>query len=190
VGPDVRPPRTERHVRLHVLAILVRIFIQGRPPVTNLYSSAVFIGCGCVGLGLLFERVFKGGYALFAGSVLGFLTCLVAHNLELMEKRNQFEMMQAVLDTNFWLATHVVASPSGTWPPAFAGLLGIIYVVLAVFFPDFSRDRERTALDPDLRGPLRRDFAQLPSATVLGGIWADQSWAGSGAGTRRKTGRC
>ena len=30
----------------HTLALIGRIYISGRPPVTNLYSSAVFIGWG------------------------------------------------------------------------------------------------------------------------------------------------
>jgi ABC-type transport system involved in cytochrome c biogenesis permease subunit len=160
---------------VHLLAIVARIYIQGRPPVTNLYSSAVFIGCGCVGLGLALERAFKGGYALFAGSLLGFLTCLVAHNLELMEKKDQLEMMQAVLDTNFWLATHVVCITLGYVATAFAGVLGILYVVQAVFFPSFDRDREKTLATLTY---VVLCVATLLSfvGTVLGGIWADQSW--------------
>src|SRR6185503_13333149 len=35
-------------VLVHTLALGLRMYIQGRPPVTNLYSSAVFIGWGCV----------------------------------------------------------------------------------------------------------------------------------------------
>src|SRR5262249_37200834 len=33
---------------VHTLALGIRIYLTGRPPVTNLYSSAVFIGWGCV----------------------------------------------------------------------------------------------------------------------------------------------
>ena len=33
---------------VHTLGLLARILIQGRPPVTNLYSSAVFVGWGAV----------------------------------------------------------------------------------------------------------------------------------------------
>jgi ABC-type transport system involved in cytochrome c biogenesis permease subunit len=151
------------------------MFIQGRPPVTNLYSSAVFIGCGCVALGLTLELVFKRGYALFAGALLGFLTCVVAHNLELMEKKDQLEMMQAVLDTNFWLATHVVCMTLGYVATAFCGILGVLYVVQAVFLPSFDRDREKTLATLTY---VVLCLATLLSfvGTVLGGIWADQSW--------------
>ena len=36
---------------VHTLALIARIYISGRPPVTNLYSSAVFIGWGGVVIG-------------------------------------------------------------------------------------------------------------------------------------------
>jgi hypothetical protein len=29
---------------LHTLGLVTRMYLQGRPPVTNLYSSAIFIG--------------------------------------------------------------------------------------------------------------------------------------------------
>ena len=33
---------------VHSLGLLSRMWIQGRPPVTNLYSSAIFVGWGCL----------------------------------------------------------------------------------------------------------------------------------------------
>ena len=46
---------------LHTFALIARVYISGRPPVTNLYSTAPFIGWGCVVLALCFERVFRIG---------------------------------------------------------------------------------------------------------------------------------
>src|SRR5439155_9829267 len=40
---------------VHTWALGARMYIQDRPPVTNLYSSAVFVGWGCVVLGLVLE---------------------------------------------------------------------------------------------------------------------------------------
>ena len=39
-------------------------------------------------------------------------------------------MLQAVLDTQFWLATHVVCITLGYTTTFLAGLLGMIYIVL------------------------------------------------------------
>ena len=46
---------------VHTIALVSRIYISGRPPVTNLYSSAVFIGWGCVVLGLILEIIYRIG---------------------------------------------------------------------------------------------------------------------------------
>jgi hypothetical protein len=68
-------------VTVHTWALLARMYIQGRPPVTNLYSSAVFIGWGCVLTGLVLERIFRNGIGVAMASILGASTSLVAHYL-------------------------------------------------------------------------------------------------------------
>ena len=52
-----------------------------RPPVTNLYSSAVFIGWACVLFAIVLEQVYRLGLGNIVASVIGFLTLLVAHFL-------------------------------------------------------------------------------------------------------------
>src|SRR5256886_7443983 len=54
------------------------------------------------------------------------------------------EMLQAVLDTNIWLATHVVAITTGYSAMFLAGMLAIIYVVRGVFT---RSDRKSTRLN-------------------------------------------
>ena len=43
--------------------------------------------------------------------------------------------LQAVLDTNFWLATHVVCVTLGYTATFVAGFLGVAFVVTGVFTP-------------------------------------------------------
>jgi hypothetical protein len=97
----------------------------------------------------------------------------VAHHLG--GSGDTLEMMQAVLDTNFWLATHVVCITLGYTATFLAGFLGILYIVVAVLSPWFNRDLMKT-LSQALYGVVC--FATLLSfvGTVLGGIWADASW--------------
>jgi ABC-type transport system involved in cytochrome c biogenesis permease subunit len=103
-------------------AILTRMYLQGRPPVTNLYSSAVFIGWVCVLLAMILEAIFKNGLGSVTAAVTGFATMIVAHFLG--GSGDTMEMMQAVLDTNFWLATHVVCITIGYATTFVAGVLG------------------------------------------------------------------
>ena len=84
----------------HTAAIGIRMYLQGRAPVTNLYSSAIFIGWGCVLFSLIAERVYGNGIATVVGSVTGFSTLIIAHILSL--DGDTMEMLVAVLDNQFF----------------------------------------------------------------------------------------
>jgi ABC-type transport system involved in cytochrome c biogenesis permease subunit len=158
---------------VHTLALAARIYISGRPPVTNLYSSAVFIGWGAVLLGIVLEWLFGLGIGNVIASVAGFSTLVIADKLA--GDGDTFTVLQAVLDTQFWLATHVVCITLGYATTYVAGLLGLIYIALGFF---------TTKLTAGLRRDLTRMtygvlcFAIFFSfwGTVLGGLWADDSW--------------
>jgi ABC-type transport system involved in cytochrome c biogenesis permease subunit len=161
---------------VHTFGLVLRMVIEGRPPVTNLYSSAVFIGWGAAVLGLILERFYKDGIGLVTGSALGFLSLLIAHHLALISPTGDtMEALRAVLNTNFWLATHVVTITIGYAATFVAGFLAIIYIVRGVFTHSLSQARA-DRLSRMVYGIVC--FATLFSfiGTVLGGIWADQSW--------------
>jgi len=106
-------------------------------------------------------------------SMTGFLSLLVAQNLA--GDGDTMEMMRAVLDTNFWLATHVTTITIGYSATLLAGFMGLVLVLMGVL---------TRKLEPELYNKISGmiygivAFALLFSfvGTVLGGIWADQSW--------------
>jgi cytochrome c-type biogenesis protein CcsB len=198
---------------VHTFGLGFRMYLEGRPPVTNLYSSAIFIGWGAVVLGVFLEYVYRLGIGNLVASLTGLITLLIAHNLAL--GGDTMEMLRAVLDTNFWLATHVVVVTLGYASTFVAGLLAIIYIFLGLLTPMLSQKVGKrgmaalTATGAAVGGVVgavaagtvaavaaRRPnemtignalskmvyaiicFATLFSftGTVLGGIWADQSW--------------
>ncbi len=158
---------------VHTAGLIFRMWLEGRPPVTNLYSSAIFIGWGAVVLGLVLERVFKDGIGTAVASCVGFLSLIVAHNLSL--GGDTMEMMRAVLDTNFWLATHVVVITLGYASTFVAGFLALVYILRGVFTKTLNQATARSLTRMVYAIVC---FATLFSfvGTVLGGIWADQSW--------------
>ncbi|TXT22048.1 MAG: cytochrome C assembly protein [Planctomycetota bacterium] len=113
---------------LHMFALVARMIISGRPPVTNLYSTAVFIGWGIVLLGLIFEWVYRMGVGNILASAAGFMTLLIAHFLG--GDGDTFTVLVAVLDTQFWLATHVTTINLGYAMTFLAGLIGLLYLAL------------------------------------------------------------
>jgi ABC-type transport system involved in cytochrome c biogenesis permease subunit len=153
--------------------IFARMWLEGRPPVTNLYSYALFVGWGAVFLCLFLEKFYRNAVGSVAGGLIGFATLLIAHHLSL--SGDTLEMMRAVLDSNFWLATHVIIITIGYSATFLAGFLAAIYIVRGLF----TRTLDKTTADALTRmvyGIVC--FATLFSlvGTVLGGIWADQSW--------------
>jgi ABC-type transport system involved in cytochrome c biogenesis permease subunit len=162
---------------VHGLALVSRIYISGRPPVTNLYSSAVFIGWGAVLLGMAFEWVFRLGLGNAIASVAGFSTLLIAHLLSISDSGNgdTFTVLQAVLDTQFWLSTHVTCITLGYTATYVAGLLGLAYILGGVFTRALSRDVGKD-VGRMLYGSLCFAIFFSFVGTVLGGLWADDSW--------------
>ncbi|MGB7161178.1 MAG: cytochrome c biogenesis protein CcsA, partial [Tepidisphaeraceae bacterium] len=158
---------------IHSFGLIARMLISGRPPVTNLYSSAVFVAWGAVLLATFLELVFRNGLGMVTAAVGGFVSLLIAHHLS--GDGDTMEMLQAVLDTNIWLATHVVIINLGYSAAALAALLGAVYVIAAVLVPGATPDFGK-ALSRMIYGCVC--FAILLSfvGTILGGIWADQSW--------------
>jgi ABC-type transport system involved in cytochrome c biogenesis permease subunit len=157
----------------HTVALGVRIYISGRPPVTNLYSSAVFIGWGAVLFGLVVEAIFRLGIGNIVAAVSGFATLIIAYFLA--SGGDTITVLQAVLDTQFWLALHVTCITLGYSATYMAGLFGALYVIAGFATP---------LLDRSMRKEIGRIvygitcFAILFSffGTVLGGLWADDSW--------------
>lgn len=161
---------------VHTWALLARMYLMNRWGVfvMNLYSTAVFIGWTCVALGLLLEWLYPIGIGVIVCSVGGAATTLISHHLA-DTGGDTLGVLQAVLDTNFWLATHVTCINLGYGATFVAGILGILYILRGVLTPSLDKGTAK-ALTTMLYGVIC--FATLLSftGTVLGGIWADQSW--------------
>ena len=175
-GDRIRPAVTGTLVVLlivHTLALGARIYVTGRPPVINLYSSAVFIGWSLVIAGLGLELIFRTGIGNLVAAVAGASTLMVAYGLD---SGDTMGVLQAVLDTQFWLSIHVTTVALGYSATFLAGLLGIFYLGVRLFAnreatPTWAHDIYRMIYGTVCFGIL---FSFV--GTVLGGLWADDSW--------------
>ena len=107
---------------------------------------------------------------------------VIAHYLA-QDEGDTLGVMQAVLDTKFWLATHVVCISMGYIATLVAGFLGIAYCFRAMFDRRSAGIGEgaRTTEEFKVFGKMVYGvvcFAIFFSlvGTVLGGLWADDSW--------------
>jgi ABC-type transport system involved in cytochrome c biogenesis permease subunit len=166
---------------LHTFALGSRIYLTGRPPVVNLYSSAVFIGWSCVLAGLALEGLHANGIGNLVAAISGALTLMVAYGLD---SGDTMHVLQAVLDTQFWLSTHVITVTLGYGATFLAGVLGIFSIVHRVARRWTAAAPQRHLAAKQYEDQLYRMtygvvcFALFFSfiGTVLGGLWADDSW--------------
>lgn len=159
---------------VHTVALGMRMYISGRPPVTNLYSSAIFIGWAVVGACFIVEPLLKNGIGNIIGSSVGISTLMIAHYLA-RDEGDTLGVMQAVLDTTFWLATHVVCITLGYAATFLAGAFGIAYCLNSKFGAD-TKSPEIIQLGKITYGILCFALFFSLIGTILGGLWADDSW--------------
>ena len=166
---------------VHTFALAARIYLTGRPPVVNLYSSAIFIGWGCVLAGIGLELLFRMGIGNLVAGIAGGLSMGVAYGLD---TGDTMHVLQAVLDTQFWLSTHVVTVTLGYGATFLAGLLGTCALGHRLWTNWFRGTDADAAQATQVQDRLYRMtygvvcFALFFSfiGTVLGGLWADDSW--------------
>ena len=156
----------------HTTGLLSRMLIMGRPPVTNLYATFLFVSWICVLLGVALMRFGRRSVGALLASLAGFALLMLSGKFA--TEGDTMGVLVAVLDSNFWLATHVVTITIGYAGCCAAGVVGHIYILQALFG---KKDRAR------LRGTYQAMFGMLAFGlifsavgTILGGIWADQSW--------------
>lgn len=164
--------------------IISRCLIRGRPPISNLYETILFVGACMVGLLLIFERVLKNRISLSLASIVGAISMFVARKYELHQADDTMEPLRAVLDTNFWLSTHVTIINIGYAAGVLAAVLSHAWIFLKLF--KLGKSSQKNALtdsDKSLKQLTKAVYGVICFCllfslvgTILGGIWANDSW--------------
>lgn len=155
---------------LLIYAISSRMFITQRPPVTNLYETFLFVGAviGLCGLALdRFGHRINGNLLLSIGT--GSLVWLSGR---FAVDGDTMKVLQAVLDSNFWLSTHVVTISLGYSGVVAAGIAGHALLIQRIF----AKPKHEQSTWISMHALLGFGLIMSLVGTVLGGVWADQSW--------------
>ncbi|MFN9850472.1 MAG: cytochrome c biogenesis protein [Planctomycetota bacterium] len=146
----------------------------------TLYSSAFLIGWAIVLACVVAEILFPIAISILIASIAGFLSLQVAYGLDIGDS---MPVLQAVLDTQFWLSTHVISVTLGYSATFLAGFLGI-FIIGILFAQRWIASQERRASLASLVEVLFRICYGIVCfgiffsfvGTVLGGLWGDDSW--------------
>lgn len=157
---------------LHTIGIVLRIYIMGRPPVSTLYESIVFVGWVLVFVSVAIELIRHDTLGLIIGSVAGISLHFIGFSYA--AEGDTMGMLVAVLNSNFWLGTHVLTITIGYGVSLAAGLAAHAYLILRLFFPArklWAKEAFKVSYGICLVAVFFTTFG-----TILGGIWGDQSW--------------
>jgi ABC-type transport system involved in cytochrome c biogenesis permease subunit len=145
----------------HAIGILCRMIILGRPPVSTLYESILFVGL--ISTAFLFLQALRHRETVTVKHAAALGAVLQCMGFLFSDGDDSLKILQAVLDTKFWLATHVVIIT-----------IGYAFCLLASVAAHVSLITGKTSDRP--MGFSIAALALVTFGTVLGGLWADQSW--------------
>lgn len=151
----------------HLFAISARVIILDRPPVGTLYESILFVALICSTVGLVMAFLRKETFPILYGTGIAVLLLFVAQGFS---QDNTMPVLVAVLNTNFWLATHVLCITTGYAWCLMTALFAHAWLYKA------SRGHDPSALEQSLKTLALTSLLFTAIGTILGGIWADQSW--------------
>ncbi len=151
----------------HAAAIILRVVILSRPPVGTLYESIIFVALICTLVAALLESLKKDGNGIMIGSLSGLVLLFCA---KAFAGEDTMQILVAVLNTNFWLATHVLCITMGY------GFCLITAMLAHIWLYTSARGKDADALITPVKIMALVSLLFTAFGTILGGIWADQSW--------------
>jgi ABC-type transport system involved in cytochrome c biogenesis permease subunit len=161
---------------LVAVGITMRCIIRGRPPVSTLYETILFITGTAVLVGLAAEWINRKRVALAMSSVFGSLGMFLAFKYETHEGVDTMPSLVAVLDTNFWLATHVTTVTIGYSAGLLAGFVAHVWLLGKLLGFKSGDSGFYKTVTRMTYGMLCFSLVFSVVGTVLGGIWANDSW--------------
>ena len=147
-----------------------RILIAGRPPVSNMYESIIWVAFGAVFFSLIFEAIYRGRYFLLGASFAAVIPLLLADTQPLALNRS-IQPLVPVLQSNFWLSTHVLIITLSY--AAFLLALGVGHIALGKVI---LGQKPSSALYNYIYRTLQAGVMLLATGTILGAVWANYSW--------------
>jgi len=156
----------------HAYGMALRVMISGRPPVTNMYESVVWVAFGAVLFALVFEAVYKVRIFAACASALAVTCLLLADNVPILD--GSISPLVPVLRDNMWLTVHVLTITLGY--AAFTLAMGIGHLNLGLYFFRPGQVALLKDLSRFLYRALQVGTLFLAVGTLLGGVWASYSW--------------
>ncbi|HVU63448.1 MAG TPA: cytochrome c biogenesis protein CcsA [Phycisphaerales bacterium] len=164
-------------VGVHIAGICMRIAILGRAPVSNTYEALLWMGLVAIAAAGIAQLINRKAWYFAAGLGVALLSVLFANLVPLESQTNS---LPAVLRSNYWLIIHVLTITASYGVLAVASILGHIYLVKQVLLAKRGTPTDEGTLSHPLIAQTYRamqlGLVLLTAGTILGGVWAADSW--------------
>jgi len=157
----------------HASGIVMRCLIAGRPPVTNMYESIIWVSFAVSFFGMIFFTRYRTPVYLLAALPVTLVALLLVHQMPIAMP-SSIDPLVPVLRDNFWLTIHVLTITLSY--AAFALAMGFGHILLWRYARDPARARADSPMHFWLYRVLQLGVLLLAAGTILGGVWANYSW--------------
>jgi cytochrome c-type biogenesis protein CcsB len=160
-------------VAVHAWGFYLRIMISGRPPITNMYESVVWVSFGAALFALILELVYRPRYYVVAVAPLSVVMLLLADQFPAVLDPSIGPLVPVLRD-NFWLSIHVPTITLGY--AAFAVAMGVGHIALGYYLFAPSAHQTIARVENFVYRAMQIGVLLLAAGTILGGIWAHYAW--------------
>lgn len=160
-------------VAVHSYGFYLRVMISGRPPITNMYESVVWVSYGAALFALILEAIFRQRYYVASVAPVAAVMLMLADMFPAVMDPSIGPLVPVLRD-NFWLTVHVPAVTLGYSAFAVAMALGHVVLAYYVFAPGVQETIQR--LELFIYRAMQIGVLFLAAGTILGGIWAHYAW--------------
>jgi cytochrome c-type biogenesis protein CcsB len=153
--------------------IVMRCMIAGRPPVTNMYESIIWVSFAVSFFGMIFFVRYRAPIYLLAALPVTLIALLLVHQMPIAMP-SSIDPLVPVLRDNFWLTIHVLTITLSY--AAFALAMGFGHILLWRYARNPAAARADGPMHFWLYRVLQLGVLLLAAGTILGGVWANYSW--------------
>src|SRR5262245_20353311 len=153
--------------------IVLRCMIAGRPPVTNMFESIIWVSFAVSFFGMIFFVRYRASVYLLAALPVTLTALLLVHQMPIAMP-SSIDPLVPVLRDNFWLTVHVLTITLSY--AAFALAMGFGHILLWRYARNPEVARADAPMHFWLYRVLQLGVLLLAAGTILGGVWANYSW--------------
>jgi cytochrome c-type biogenesis protein CcsB len=161
-------------IAMHIYGFAIRVYLTGRPPVSNMYESVVWVSFGAVFFSMIFEWIQKKFFVLLAGTSVAVLCLIVASQAPAILD-SSLQPLEPVLRSNLWLSIHVLTITISYSAFFLAFALGDVGMFQFLKGEDLKSEKIK-AIHLAIYRAMQVGVVLLAIGIIMGGIWADYSW--------------